>query len=484
MHSRYEINRHDATIDTRLSFWDLQGNLFREAKLAPDRAHAHTLSGDAGTVVFGTGPNFGFMSRPVTNEYLRSTIRLCDAASGKELVKVDDVPCQINNFTLSPDDRFLFVDAFNAGPNPGDYHHIDSLQIWKRSSATKLEKIGDIPMQSFLSGYRVSPDSRWVVATSKEGYQFHDCETGKLIRHHPNTPDSAVAVSPSGRVLVSEDAHDGRGGDTVFVWEQATGKTICTLDCKPGQTNWAPLVVSPDGRYVAGCLEREVICLWDAFTGKQLGKLEGHRGDISSLCFSADGQALVSASADTTILVWDWKKKLPKVSEKVDLSAERVAQLWQDLQASDPQRAYLAIQVLLRSPGRAIELLKTRALADNKIDRHQFKQWIAELDDDRFAVRENAMKELIDSGELAEAALRDSLAGGLSLEAAGRVTRVLDKLPVAAPHPTTLAALRSLELLELMNTPEARTLIEEMSRDAGDPIRKREAELTLKRVKR
>ena len=272
-HCKYDVNDKYDTIDERLSFWDLQGNLVRQAKLATKGVHAYALSGDAHTVVYGSGPNFGFMSRPAPNGYLRSSIRVCDVASGKQLAEVDGVPCQIFDFTFSPDDRFLLVNAFNAGPNKDDYDRIDTLQIWKRKSSSSLEKIADIPMQRFLSGYCVSPDSRWVVVTAKPGYRFHDCETGKLIRSYPDAPGSAVAVSPSGQVLVSRDANDGRTGKAVLVWEQATGKAVCKLDCKPGQTDWAFFVVSPDGKFVAGCLDREVIALWDAFTGKQLGTL-------------------------------------------------------------------------------------------------------------------------------------------------------------------------------------------------------------------
>ncbi len=483
VHCQYDVNRHHATIHEGLTFWDLKGNFLRQAKLVPERAHAFELSSDARTVAYGNGPNFGFMFRPTPNGYLKSSIRLCDAASGKQLVKVDGVPCQIHDFTFSPDGRFLLVNAFNAGPNKDDYHHFDTLQIWKRKSSTSLEKIADIPMLYFLSGYCVSPDSRWIAVTSKPGYRFHDCETGKLIRSYPDAPGSVVAVSPSGRVLVSRDADDARVGKAVLVWEKATGKTICKLDCKSRQTDWAPLVVSPDGKFVAGCLDREVVALWDALTGKQLGKLEGHRGEISSLCFSPDGQFLVSASADTTILIWDWKKKLPKTSANAKLPAERLEQLWQDLQASDPQRAYLAIGTLEQSPGQAINLLRKKTRPASQ-DKHQkFKQWIDELDSDSYQVRENATKELTNSAELAEAALCQALARPLSPEAVGRITRVLDKLPSAAPHPTTLATLRSLELLEIINTPEARNFIEELSRGTGDAIRKREAEQTLKRVK-
>ena len=274
-------------------------------------------------------------------------------ASGKQLATVDDVPCQIHDIEFSPDDRCLLVNAFNAGPNPEDYHHFDTLQLWRRKTPTSLEKIADIRIKYFLSGHCVSPDGRWVVTTGESGSRFHDCETGKLIRTCPDVPGSVVALSPSGRLLVARDASDARTGKSVVVWEKATGKVVCTLKCDPGQTDWAPLVVSPDGKVVAGCLNREVIALWDAFTGKQLGRLEGHRGDIASLCFSADGRSLVSASADTTILVWDWKTKLPNAAKAVELSADRLDVLRKDLRSTDPERAYRAIRYPRRNAGRA-----------------------------------------------------------------------------------------------------------------------------------
>ena len=164
------------------------------------------------------------------------------------------------------------------------------------------------------------------------------------------------------------------------------------------------------------------------------------------------------------------------------MSAERLEQFWQDLQANDPHRAYLAIEALVQSPDQAIGLLrrKPHPVSTDK----KFKQWIDELNSNRFQVRESAMKELTNSAELAEAAMRQALAKPLSAEVQRRVTQLLDKLPTAAPHPTTLATIRSLELLEIINTPEALHFIEEIRRVAGDPIRKREAEQTLNRLKR
>jgi hypothetical protein len=242
--------------------------------------------------------------------------------------------------------------------------------------------------------------------------------------------------------------------------------------------------MSPDGSFIAGCLDREVIVLWDAFTGKQLGKLEGHRGEIGSLVFSPDGRFLVSASADTTILIWDWKRKLPKTPENVSVSADRLEQLWQDLQASDAQRAYAAIGVLVHWPTQAVDLLRRKTRPAGTEEQQKFTQWIHDLDSDRFQVREKAVNQLTDSGELAEAALRQALAKPLSPEARRRVIRVLDNLPSAPPHFSTLATLRSLEVLEIINTAEARNFIDELSRGSSDAIRTREAKQSLKRVKR
>jgi WD40 repeat protein len=470
-------NRKWVTLHQRLSCWDLQGNFLREIVLQPGGwlLPAWELSGDGRTVAYGIVPNdlrFG-----------RSRIQVWDEPSGRLIAKVDLEPCHIYALTFSPDGRFLLVKADKAGWNPDDHHRVDTLQIWKRKRPTGLEKVADIPLRSFLSGYCVSVDSRWVVVTARAGYRVYDCETGKLLRTCPDAAGSVIAMPPSGRVLLSR-AEDGPAARPVVVRERATGKPICELECKSGQNAFPPLAMSPDGRFVAGCLDEQAIVLWDAFTGKQVGRLMGHRGDIRSLVFSPDGRFLLSASDDTTVLVWDWRKKLPKSPGSDKLSSERLEQLWRDLEASAPQRAYRAIAALVRSPGPAVDLLRKKLRRANTDQSSRIKRWIDDLDSDSYRVREAATRELIRSAELAEEALRRALAGGLSAEARRRATRVLDELPAAAPHPSTLVTIRSLEVLELIYTPEARKLITELSRQTADPIRKREAAETLQRVSR
>jgi hypothetical protein len=160
---------------------------------------------------------------------------------------------------------------------------------------------------------------------------------------------------------------------------------------------------------------------------------------------------------------------------------ERLERLGRDLRSPDPRKAYRAIATLARSPGQAVEWLKKSRPAGAGED---YARWIDELDADRFEVREAATRRLAYAAELAEVALLGALARPLTAEARNRVNRLLEKLTTAAPRPSTLATVRTMELLEIVNTPAARAAAEAMERRPGDPLRNREAKQTLERMRR
>jgi Tol biopolymer transport system component/tetratricopeptide (TPR) repeat protein len=61
---------------------------------------------------------------------------------------------------------------------------------------------------------------------------------------------------------------------------------------------------SPDGKTIATASADTTVKLWD-ISGKQLKTLKGHSGGVWGLSFSPDGKTIATASADTTVKLWD-----------------------------------------------------------------------------------------------------------------------------------------------------------------------------------
>ena len=63
-----------------------------------------------------------------------------------------------------------------------------------------------------------------------------------------------------------------------------------------------PIDSSADGYCVIATIACGVFDrVWDAETGKEKAKLEGHSGPVSSVAISSDGKTIVSGSWDKTI---------------------------------------------------------------------------------------------------------------------------------------------------------------------------------------
>ncbi|MFL5340375.1 MAG: hypothetical protein ACJ8F7_09505 [Gemmataceae bacterium] len=119
---------------------------------------------------------------------------------------------------------------------------------------------------------------------------------------------------------------------------------------------------------------------------------------------------------------------LPQRGKPLDVSAEKLAACWDDLGSGKAERSYLAFWTLVAGGQSAAHFLEAK-LAGNaaKVEEKQLRQWVMELDHERFAVREAASRNLAGHLDAAAPLLTKELERGASTEARTRIERLLAK---------------------------------------------------------
>jgi hypothetical protein len=310
----------------------------------------------------------------------------------------------------------------------------------------------------------------WALAGSNDGVSLRDVRTGRMVKRllEPSGSPPALALAPDGRAVVTAD----RG--QVRLWESATGKPR-----RPWEAAAAAVAISADGRLVAGGDDRGRVHVWHAGTGREW-TFAGHDGPVTALAFAAGGR-LMSLGADGTALIWDTAGLKPDPSQwKVRVTAKA----WDELGDENAEKAYPLIALLAESPEAALELFRAHLKPADAEDLKRIAGLIAQLDDDDFAVRERASRELGRFGARADEALRKAAAAKPSAEVARRIRELLKEIEDGAVSGDRLREVRALEVLEGLGTPEARRLLEELANGAPDAALTREAKASLERLTR
>jgi HEAT repeat protein len=139
---------------------------------------------------------------------------------------------------------------------------------------------------------------------------------------------------------------------------------------------------------------------------------------------------------------------------------------------------------MVKTPRQSLPLLRQRLRPVQPATEERFASSIKDLDSDRFETRENASRELEKLEETGAPLLRKVLQANPSPEARRRVEALLAKLDAAVPSDDRLRAVRAVEVLEHVGTPEAREILQSVAGGPDECLRTREARAALQRLER
>lgn len=427
------------------------------------------------------------------------TVRLWNARTGEELRKLAEHQYGIAALAFSLDGRVLATaEGMESVFVSGARHRDGAVRLWDVRTGRQLRSLE--AKEGRVNALAFSPDGALLATAGLDDKDIHlwDPLTGREINRLHSVPDPAsarglfegvvaLAFAPDGQTLAAVSFYEWKSnltftqkdddlGRMLRVWELSTGRERYAL--RQPRNEITSAAFSPDGRtLILGQRDGDVF-LWDALGGKSFRRLPGHVDGVLAVACAREGRTFLSASADATALLWDSAALDQRLAAKdAPLTPAELEARWDDLAGADVQRAFAALRALASDAPRSVPFLRLH-LRPIRVQEKQLRRWIAALEDDKFAVREQAGQGLERAGDAARSLLHAALEEKPSLEKRRRLQHLLDALD--HPSGAALREARAVEVLLHTKTPAARELLRTLAHGAPDHRLTRQAKAALR----
>jgi len=228
-------------------------------------------------------------------------VRLCDAASGREIAGIGGHADPITSLAFSPDGGQIVSGAKDK-----------TVKVWNVAGLVAPGGDGCLVFsehEDWVNDVAFAPDGDVLASACEDGTVKIWAIGGRRVLHDFLAHDIAarcVAFRHDGRRLATAgadrvvkvwevDANLGQGGKAVFVFEEFGSSVNC-------------LAFSPDGSRIAAGSVDKTVKIWDADSAELLFTLDEHTHSVNGLAFSPDGARLFTcAGTKVTRTEPEWK---------------------------------------------------------------------------------------------------------------------------------------------------------------------------------
>jgi hypothetical protein len=393
-------------------------------------------------------------------------VRRKEPHQGKQLMLEQQVQMYNASLAFALDGTLLA----GGGQHGGDMavHFID---------AKTGKEIRQIDNDQPLFGLAAAPDGKALAVATQQGVELWNATNGEELRVFIAPPDNnmfsqirPVTFSRDGRMLAAAN------GESVYLFEVASGKERHKLTVKADveQPNMrfrnyivmpvGALALSANGRLLAIGSDRAVR-VWDLTNNEELPPLIGHQGMVRAVAFAPDGRRLLSFDSAGLKLTWSVPRIVKSAGAKLPrLTAEEFDELWDELGDADAFNSYRAIRHMAAEPQRALALLSKHLQPVPSGDSQRLEKLVADLQNPNAGVRRKAMTELRQLGEAALGALSQIPQNQRHQQS---IMIVMNKLEARFATPERARALKAVQILQRMGTPEAKQLLEKLAKGAA-----------------